>query len=73
MNRAYYTDSYTLEFTSEIVAVVTLDGRPAVILDRGAGPAPPQGRAFHTKICRHAPCLAPVPGLGKPAYFTGLR
>ena len=34
MNRAYYTDSYTLEFTSEIVAVVTLDGRPAVILDR---------------------------------------
>ncbi len=34
MDRAYYTDSYTLEFTAEIVAGVTAGGHPAVILDR---------------------------------------
>lgn len=34
MTRAYYTDSYTLTFAAEIVAVETVDGRPAAILDR---------------------------------------
>lgn len=34
MTHAYYTDSYTLEFTAEIIAAETLDGRPAVLLDR---------------------------------------
>ena len=34
MDRAYYTDSYTLEFTAEIVAGVTAGGHPAVILNR---------------------------------------
>lgn len=34
MTREYYTDSYTLNFTAEVVAVETVDGRPAVLLDR---------------------------------------
>ena len=34
MTRPYYTDSYTLAFAAEIVALETIDGRPAAILDR---------------------------------------
>ena len=33
MTRAYYTDSYTLEFEATIIAVETVDGRPAAGLD----------------------------------------
>ncbi len=33
MLRAYYTDSYTLTFVAEVVAVESVGGRPAVVLD----------------------------------------
>ncbi len=33
MTRAYYTDSYTIEFEATIIAVATVDGRPAALLD----------------------------------------
>ncbi|MDZ4767619.1 MAG: DHHA1 domain-containing protein [Chloroflexota bacterium] len=32
--RAYYDDSYTHEFTAQIIERTTLDGHPAVVLDR---------------------------------------
>jgi alanyl-tRNA synthetase len=34
MTRSYYFDSYTVTFAAEIVAADSLDGRPAVCLDR---------------------------------------
>ena len=33
MTRAYYTDSYTLQFETRVTAAETPDGRPAVLLD----------------------------------------
>jgi alanyl-tRNA synthetase len=33
-DRLYYTNSYTTQFTAHIIEHLTLDGRPAIILDR---------------------------------------
>jgi alanyl-tRNA synthetase len=60
MTRAYYTDSYTTRFDAAITAAETVDGCPAVLLDRSYFYPTSGGQPHDTGILRRGEAVAHV-------------